>query len=118
MHRSRACIQACILLAGVFAHACASGTTAQAGGAIQMSVTDSGFEPDHIKAKKGVPLKLVITRKSEHTCATDIVIDEYDIHAKLPLNTPVTVAFTPNKSGELRYGCAMNKMVSGTLTID
>ena len=118
MHRSRACIQACILLAGVFAHACASGTTAQAGGAIQMSVTDSGFEPDHIKAKKGVPLKLVITRKSEHTCATDLVIDEYDIHAKLPLNTPVTVAFTPNKSGELRYGCAMNKMVSGTLTID
>jgi plastocyanin domain-containing protein len=97
--------------------ACSRPTTAQ-DGAIQMSVTESGFEPDHIAAKKGKPLKLVITRKTDQTCAKDVVIDEYNIHEKLPLNTPVTIAFTPNKSGQLRYGCAMNKMVSGVLTID
>jgi plastocyanin domain-containing protein len=106
----------CIGLLAV-ALACSQPTTAQ-DGAIHMSVTTSGFEPSNIKAKKGVPLKLVITRKTDQTCAKEIVIDEYDIHAKLPLNTPVTVAFTPNKSGQLRYGCAMNKMVSGVLTIE
>ena len=97
--------------------ACSQPTTAQ-DGAVHMSVTTNGFEPNNIKAKKDVPLKLVITRKTDQTCAKEIVIDEYNIHEKLPLDTPVTVSFTPNKSGQLRYGCAMNKMVSGVLTIE
>jgi plastocyanin domain-containing protein len=97
--------------------ACSKATTAQ-DGSVQMSVTENGFEPDHVTAHKGKPLKLVITRKTDQTCAKDIVIDEYNVHAKLPLNTPVTVEFTPNKTGQLRYGCAMNKMVSGVLTIE
>jgi plastocyanin domain-containing protein len=105
-----------VLLLGV-ALACSQPTTAQ-DGAIHISLTESGFEPDHIKAKKGVPLKLVITRKTDQTCAKEIVIDEYKIREKLPLNTPVTITFTPDKTGQLRYGCAMNKMVSGVLTVE
>jgi plastocyanin domain-containing protein len=83
-----------------------------------MSVTTSGFEPQNVKIKKGVKTTLVITRKTDQTCAKEIVIDEYKIHTKLPLDTPVTVSFTPTKSGELRYGCAMDKMVGGVLTVE
>ncbi len=87
-------------------------------GTVLMSVTEDGFEPSQIEVKKGEPLKLVITRKTDATCARAIVIDEYNIHTDLPLDTPVTVAFTPNKSGRVKYGCAMNKMVSGMLIIE
>jgi plastocyanin domain-containing protein len=36
----------------------------------------------------------------------------------LPLNKAVAVSFTPTKSGELRYGCAMDKMVGGVFVIE
>jgi plastocyanin domain-containing protein len=63
-------------------------------------------------------VKLVITRKTDATCAKAIVIDEYKVHADLPLDKAVTVAFTPEKSGQIKYGCAMDKMISGTMTIE
>lgn len=85
---------------------------------VVMTVTDKGFEPQNIRVKKGEPVKLTITRKSDATCATDIVIDEYAIKTPLPLNQPVVVAFTPNKSGKLKYGCAMDKMIGGVISIE
>lgn len=87
-------------------------------GNIEMSVTENGFEPADVKLKKGAPVTLVITRKTDKTCATEIVIDEHNINTKLPLNQAVTVSFTPNKGGQLRYGCAMEKMIGGVFTIE
>ena len=39
------------------------------------------------------------------------------VRAKLPLNQAVTVTFTPQKSGKLKYGCAMQKMIGGVITV-
>jgi plastocyanin domain-containing protein len=89
----------------------------KAGQTVERKVTAKGFEPDAVAVKKGEPVTLVITRTVERTCATEIVIDEHNIKTKLPLNKPVTVTFTPSKAGELKYGCAMNKMVGGVLTV-
>ena len=97
---------------------CAGTPTQAQSGTIQMTVTESGFEPDRIKVKKGELVKLVITRKTDATCAKDIVIDEHKINVKLPLNQAVTVTFTPSKSGELKYGCAMGKMISGVIVVE
>jgi plastocyanin domain-containing protein len=85
---------------------------------IEMSVTDKGFEPAAVKVTKGEPVTLVITRKTDATCAKEIVIDEHKINTPLPLNKPVKVTFTPKKSGELKYGCAMGKMIGGVLTVE
>lgn len=85
---------------------------------IEMQVTDKGFEPQNVRVHKGQPVTLVITRKVDGTCATEIVIDEYGVNTKLPLNTPVTVTFTPTKSGVLKYGCAMQKMIGGVLKVE
>jgi hypothetical protein len=30
----------------------------------------------------------------------------------------VRVSFTPEKSGQLKFGCAMDKMISGTITVE
>ena len=91
---------------------------APAGKTIEMSVTEKGFEPEVVKVKKGEPVTLVITRKTDRTCATEIVIDEEKISTKLPLNKAVTVSFTPKKAGDMKYGCAMGKMIGGVLKVE
>ena len=84
---------------------------------IQISVTEKGFEPSALTVKKGEPITLVVTRKTDKTCAKEIVIDEEGIDAKLPLNEAVKVTFTPKKSGEIKYTCGM-KMFGGVLKVE
>ncbi len=84
---------------------------------IPMAVTANGFEPAKLKVKAGQPLKLVVTRQTDRTCAKQIVIADYGINQPLPLNQPVEVAFTPSKSGEVRYACGMD-MISGVLVVE
>jgi len=83
-----------------------------------MEVTEDGYVPGSLTVKQGQPLKLVVTRKTEATCATELLIDGTDINAPLPLNTPVEIAWTPTKSGSVKYGCAMDKMISGVLLVE
>ena len=85
---------------------------------VELKVTKEGFVPTPVTVKKDEPLKLVITRTEEKTCATEIVVPGYDIEKKLPLGETVTVEFTPNKAGELKYGCAMGQMIAGVLMVE
>ena len=81
---------------------------------IEMSVTEDGFVPAQVKVKAGQPVKLVITRKTDRTCAKEIVIKDFGINQPLPLNQAVEVTFTPNKAGSFRYACGMD-MIAGVI---
>lgn len=83
------------------------GTVSNGVRTVEMTVTEKGFEPSKIKAKKGEKLRLVVTRKTKSTCATEIVVPEHGINKELPLDEAVTVEVTPKKSGEIRYACGM-----------
>jgi plastocyanin domain-containing protein len=83
---------------------------------VEVTVTSKGFEPADVKVKAGHPVRLVVTRKTDKTCATELVMDDLGINQPLPLDTPVTVEFTPSESGTLRYACAMNH-IGGLVTI-
>jgi len=85
-------------------------------GPIRIDVTRNGFEPWRVEARKGVPLTLVVTRRTDQTCATEIVIPDAGIERRLPLGEPVTITFTPARSGEVRYSCAM-KMFQGVIDV-
>ena len=87
---------------------------------VELAVTEKGFEPSPVKVKAGEPLLLKVTRKTEKTCGTEIVIDELGDKSKtdLPLGQTVEIDFTPTKAGELKYGCAMDKMVAGVLLVE
>jgi plastocyanin domain-containing protein len=87
-----------------------------AGKTVAVAVTDDGWSPDKIEVKKGEPLTLVVTRKTDQTCATEIVIKDYGVNAKLPLNKPVTVKLTPTKAGQVRFACGMD-MISGVIVV-
>jgi plastocyanin domain-containing protein len=118
MHITRRLSLALLLLTASGCAACNSQAQPPLANDVSMFVTDKGFEPQNLRVKKGEPVKLTITRKSDATCATEIVIDEYGIKTPLPLNKAVTVAFTPKKSGELKYGCAMQKMIGGVIRVE
>jgi plastocyanin domain-containing protein len=83
---------------------------------VELSVTDKGFEPDNVKVKKGEPVHLVVTRKTDQTCATEIVIKDLGIKKELPLNKAVAIDFTPKKTGEINYVCGMD-MMGGKLVV-
>jgi plastocyanin domain-containing protein len=88
----------------------------RAGAPVAITVTRNGYEPWKVQARKGEPLTLVVTRQTDETCATELVLPEYGIDAPLPLGQPVTVTFTPVRSGELRYSCSM-KMFQGVIDV-
>jgi plastocyanin domain-containing protein len=83
---------------------------------VAITVTSAGFEPAQVDVKANQPVKLVVTRKTDQTCAKTIVIKDFGIEKALPLDQPVEVTFTPTKSGQIRYACAMN-MVAGVIIV-
>lgn len=85
---------------------------------IEIAVTSDGFSPSTTTIKKGQPVKLVFTRKTDATCAKAVVFPELKIEKALPLNTPIEIAFTPKKSGDIKYGCAMGQMVAAVLHVE
>ncbi|MBL8916891.1 MAG: cupredoxin domain-containing protein [Archangium sp.] len=85
---------------------------------IEMAVTTDGFVPHDVKVKANEPVTLVVTRKTDETCATEILIEGTDINAPLPLDKPVEVAWTPTKAGQVKFGCAMDKMIGGILLVE
>jgi plastocyanin domain-containing protein len=76
------------------------------GRTVEVTVTKDGFVPAQIPAKKGEVLNLVVTRKVEKTCATELVQKDQGIYAPLPLEKPVTVTLTAPKDGQLKFTCA------------
>lgn len=119
-----------LLLAALLAAACSTSSAddeppppqpkaapAAANGRVAISVTEKGFEPSPIQVARGKPLTLVVTRKTDKTCAVDLTIPEHKIDVKLPLGKPVEITFTPTRSGQLVYGCSMDHMISGVLQV-
>ncbi len=76
-----------------------------------------GFVPAEVKIKKGEKVNLVVTRKTDKTCATALVMKEKGIDVDLPLNKPVSVALKADKHGELKYACPMD-MITGKIIVE
>jgi len=85
---------------------------------LEVTVTSEGFTVKKPQALKvGQPVTLVVTRTTERTCATDIVLQQFGLKKALPLNQPIEVSFVPQKAGPVRFACAMD-MVSAELTVE
>jgi|MudIll2142460700_1097286.scaffolds.fasta_scaffold78222_2 hypothetical protein len=94
----------------------AEGTVKNGVRTVEMAVTEDGFVPSKVKALKGEKLRLVVTRKTDRTCAKEIVVPSHGINQPLPLGKAVTVELTPRASGEIRYACGMD-MISGVVLV-
>lgn len=83
---------------------------------VRVTVTEASFEPQHLVLRAGVPARVTFTRTSDKTCATAVVVPSLQVRRELPLNEPVTIAFTPGTAGEIAFACGMN-MLRGTIVV-
>ncbi len=104
------------IAAGTLLAAAACQCSSREGEPIAITVTRNGYEPWRVQATRGKPLVLVLTRTTDETCAREIVIPEAGINQPLPLGQAVRVTFTPSRTGEIRFSCAM-KMFQGVIEV-
>jgi plastocyanin domain-containing protein len=83
---------------------------------VHLTVTGDGFVPALVVVKAGTPVTLIVTRKTDRTCATEIVMKDFGVNAPLPLDKAVSVTVTPKGPGAYRFACGMD-MIAGTLQV-
>ncbi|MES1209544.1 MAG: cupredoxin domain-containing protein [Pseudomonadota bacterium] len=95
----------------------AAAATAPVVARVAVQVTEEGFVPETIAAEVGKPITLAVTRKTDHTCAREILIKGESGKTDLPLDKEVEVTFTPKAAGPVKFGCGMGMMVNGTFDV-
>jgi len=91
--------------------------TTAPGGDNEVKITVSGgYSPATIE----IPLKkktlLRFLRKDPSSCLEEIVLPEFRIRRQLPLNEPVVIELTPQRTGEFPFSCGMS-MFHGTIIV-
>ena len=79
-------------------------------------VTDDGFQPRVTQVPRGEPVTLVVTRKSDHTCATDMVFAALDTSYDLPLDRTVRIQLPATRGDTLSYACPMGMFTGMVVT--
>jgi Cu+-exporting ATPase len=88
------------------------------GGVQEVDITvRGGYSPDVIRARRGVPLRLVFDRQEAGDCTSRVVFPDFSVSRPLPAFTRTTVELVPDRSGEFGFACGMN-MVRGTLVVE
>ena len=82
----------------------------------KLLVTEKGFEPATLKVAPNQEISLAFTRKTDSTCATEIIFPAQKIKKELPLNKAVTINLGILKKGEVSFSCGMN-MVNGVINV-
>jgi hypothetical protein len=74
---------------------------------IAIHVTTDGFVPARTVAPRGKAVTLVVTRETDQTCATEMVVAGIDKRWELPLHRAVRIDLPQGVTDTLRYVCGM-----------
>jgi plastocyanin domain-containing protein len=69
---------------------------------------DGGYVPEVISITKGKTTKINFFRKDPSSCLEEVILSDFKIRKSLPLNKTVTIAITPQETGEFIFTCGMN----------
>jgi heme/copper-type cytochrome/quinol oxidase subunit 2 len=84
---------------------------------INMLVTKTGYTPNVIRVKKGVPIELDINNPLEDSCLSTFMIPDFNIkNVNLKVGT-TNLSFTPDKTGKYTFSCGM-EMFKGTIIVE
>lgn len=84
---------------------------------VKMTVTPTGYTPNVIRVKKGVPVHLEIENPLENSCLSTFMMPDFNInHVNLKTGT-TNLTFTPDKTGEYTFSCGM-QMFKGTVIVE
>ncbi len=88
------------------------------GGVQEVEITvRGGYSPDVIRARRGVPLRLVFDRQESGDCTSRVLFSDFGVSAALPAFERTAVDLVPDKAGEFGFACGMN-MIHGTLLVE
>jgi Cu(I)/Ag(I) efflux system membrane fusion protein len=76
-----------------------------------------GYEPNVIRAKVGVPVRLHIYRDEDTKCTREIIFEELNIRRTLPAFKTTIIELTPKESREIHFVCGEG-MVHGKLIVE
>ena len=76
-----------------------------------------GYSPDVIKARTGVPLRIVFDRQEDGDCSSKVVFSDFALSRYLAPFVETVVEFTPSRPGTYGFACGMN-MIHGSLLIE
>ena len=76
-----------------------------------------GYSPDAIRARTGVPLRIVFDRQEDGDCSSRVVFADLALSRYLPPFEQTTVEFTPTRPGTFGFACGMN-MLHGSLEVE
>lgn len=82
----------------------------------QILITSSGYSPNYIKVKKGLPLTIQLTSKDAYSCASAFRIPSLGIAENLQPNETKTITFTPQEAGRIIFSCSMG-MYQGIIEV-
>lgn len=83
---------------------------------IEIKVTASGYSPNRIQVRKGVPVTLKLIGVDAYSCAAAFRIPSLGIKKNLQANETQIVTFTPEKTGKIPFSCSMG-MYSGVIEV-
>lgn len=108
----------CLLVASLAAGHDTSGRAGKPAGAqeVKIAVTEAGFVPSTVRVKKGIPIILMVTRRTDQTCATQAVFPTIKKAVNLPLNKAVRVTLPAQLAGSMSYSCGMG-MLHGRMLV-
>jgi heme/copper-type cytochrome/quinol oxidase subunit 2 len=82
--------------------------TKESASKIKMEVTPTGYSPNLILVKKGVPVEIEVHNPLENSCLSTFNMPDFNINnVNLKVGT-TTLTFTPSNTGEYTFSCGMN----------
>ncbi len=88
-------------------------TAATTAGAVRQEVTVTvrgGYDPAVVRAKAGVPLRLVFDRQETSSCSEELVFPEFGVRRFLPAHQLTAVDVTPPAPGSYEFTCGMGML--------
>lgn len=83
---------------------------------LKVKVTAKGFEPSTVRLHAGDRLTLLVTRKTDETCAKEIVISPLGLKYELPLGKTVRIHLGAQDAGRIGFACGMD-MFKGVIVV-
>lgn len=83
---------------------------------VTINITNDGYQPNFVRVKQGVPVRLLLQSKDTYSCALAFVFKEFGINTFLEANDSQSFTFTPSKAGKYRFACSMG-MYSGVMEV-
>lgn len=82
---------------------------------VRITQSGSGYSPNKVTVRTGVPVKLLIDATNLYSCSASFVIPKYDIFTSLKdgINE---IEFTPTSTGPVKFSCSMG-MYTGVINV-